>query len=56
MELAIPLIALGGMYIVSNQNKEGFNKQSVNKQTANKNDTIDICLVDMQFFYFIILK
>jgi hypothetical protein len=36
MELAIPLIALGGMYIVSNQNKEGFNKQSVNKQTANK--------------------
>ena len=24
MELAIPLVALGGMYVISNQNKEGL--------------------------------
>ena len=30
MELAIPLVALGGMYVISNQNqnKEGSNKNS----------------------------
>ena len=37
MELAIPLIALGGMYIVSNQNKEGFNKQTSNKKEKKEN-------------------
>jgi hypothetical protein len=38
MELAIPLIALGGLYVVSNQKKEGF--QSVNRYTA-PNQTTD---------------
>ena len=29
MELAIPLVALGGMYVISNQNKnkEGYKKK-----------------------------
>ena len=44
MELAIPLIALGGMYVISNQNKEGsvkkqetFNNMGIrtNLQTSN---------------------
>ena len=38
MELAIPLVALGGMYVIANQNKnnskEGFNKDE--PKTANK--------------------
>ncbi len=38
MELAIPLIALGGLYVVSNQKKEGF--KSVNKYTK-PNQTTD---------------
>ena len=38
MELAIPLVALGGMYIISNQNqnKEGLTKKSnMTKETFN---------------------
>ncbi len=35
MELAIPLIALGGMYVISNQKKEGLTKKSNNKETFN---------------------
>jgi hypothetical protein len=35
MELAIPLVALGGMYVISNQNKEGLTKKSNMKETFN---------------------
>ena len=36
MELAIPLVALGGMYVISNQNKEGLTKKSnMGKETFN---------------------
>ena len=37
MELAIPLVALGGMYVISNQNKnkEGLTKRSNMKETFN---------------------
>jgi hypothetical protein len=28
MELAIPIVALGGMYLVSNQNKKGTNSNN----------------------------
>ena len=37
MELAIPLVALGGMYVISNQtqNKEGLTKKSNTKETFN---------------------
>ena len=37
MELAIPLVALGGMYVISNQtqNKEGLTKNSKQKETFN---------------------
>jgi len=37
MELAIPLVALGGMYVISNQtqNKEGLTKKSNQKDTFN---------------------
>jgi hypothetical protein len=37
MELAIPLVALGGMYVISNQtqNKEGLTKKSNQKETFN---------------------
>jgi hypothetical protein len=38
MELAIPLVALGGLYVISNQKKEGF--QSVNRYTS-PNQTTD---------------
>ena len=30
MELAIPIVALGGMYLVSNQNKKGSNNDGNN--------------------------
>lgn len=36
MELAIPLIALGGMYVVSNQNKNTKKEQLKNKKDSNK--------------------
>ena len=39
MELAIPLIALGGMYVISNQNnsnKETFSKEKLKKQSNQK--------------------
>lgn len=41
MEIALPIIALGSLYIVSNQsNKEGMNiKNKNNKQQHNRNDT-----------------
>jgi hypothetical protein len=35
MELAIPLVALGGMYVISNQNKEGLTKKSNMKENFN---------------------
>jgi hypothetical protein len=35
MELAIPLVALGGMYVISNQNKEGLTKKSNVKENFN---------------------
>lgn len=35
MELAIPLIALGGMYVVSNQNREGLTKKTHLKEQFN---------------------
>jgi hypothetical protein len=35
MELAIPLVALGGMYVISNQKKEGLTKKSNMKETFN---------------------
>jgi hypothetical protein len=35
MELAIPLVALGGMYVISNQNKEGLTKKSNMKESFN---------------------
>ena len=35
MELAIPLIALGGMYVVSNQNKNTKKEQLKNKKDSN---------------------
>ena len=31
MELAVPLIALGGMYVASNQKNDDFSKKSINK-------------------------
>jgi hypothetical protein len=37
MELAIPFVALGGLYIISNQKKEGF--QAVNKYTSPNQST-----------------
>jgi len=39
MELAIPLVALGGLYVISNQKKEGFkpvNQYSSPNQTTDK--------------------
>ena len=44
MELAIPLIALGGMYVASNQNKNSFSNQNQNqnqnqKQNQNNNSS-----------------
>jgi hypothetical protein len=41
MELAIPLIALGGLYVVSNQKKkrEGFESVSVNQYHAPNQST-----------------
>ena len=38
MELAIPLIALGGMYVISNQNK---NKEELTKKIYNKKENFD---------------
>ena len=37
MELAIPLVALGGMYVISNQNKEGLS-QNGKKDKENFNN------------------
>ena len=37
MELAIPLIALGGMYIVSNQNKDKLKKENFNNMGKQNN-------------------
>jgi hypothetical protein len=47
MELAIPLVALGGMYVIANQNKnnvkEGFKKEEPKKanKTADKKENFD---------------
>ena len=37
MELAIPLVALGGMYVISNQNKEGLTPAGSKKKEAFNN-------------------
>jgi hypothetical protein len=37
MELAIPLVALGGMYVISNQNKEGLTPSGSKKKEAFNN-------------------
>jgi hypothetical protein len=37
MELAIPLVALGGMYVISNQNKEGLTPADSKKKEAFNN-------------------
>lgn len=39
MEIAIPLIALGGMYVVSNQNNENNNKKNNHRQLPNQNQS-----------------
>ena len=36
MEIAIPLIALGGMYVVSNQTNENCNKREIRKNKTRK--------------------
>ena len=38
MEIAIPLIALGGMYVASNQNKNSFSNQKQNKNINNNSN------------------
>jgi hypothetical protein len=45
MELAIPLIALGGMYVISNKNSETskniYNESFVSKTKGNKKENFD---------------
>ena len=43
MELAIPLIALGGMYVISNKNNEGYTNtnSNTNKKGSNSKENFD---------------
>jgi hypothetical protein len=41
MELAIPLLALGGMYVISNQSNDNDVSKKIYKETQNKRPTTD---------------
>lgn len=37
MELAIPLVALGGMYVISNQNKNNSKSENLKQNSKKEN-------------------